>query len=222
MGFVDKVDFLKKFQAFIDLRLLDYIASKVVQKPTDLSEAKPSQLFTFVSAFSTANYTTTDNWDLIKNTIKENSLLRSEKNELPWMKFSLELFSIGCYDKNLIEKLFSDEFLDRHLSRDYNLLDYLQFLVLYQSVALLHPEYDGNLPNKKHLDQAIEFNFEKNEFPLSKLLSFAFGENLFYTKMRTKFGHFLDHVIAFDDDMNPVRKGDEIFIEDLQKKYSKV
>lgn len=223
VGFVKALYVIKKLNkiSFIDLRLLDYIASKVDQKPSSLSEAKPTALFTFVTAFSTANYTT-ENWDLIKQSIKENSMLRSNKIELPWMKFSLELISLGCYDKNLMERIFSDNFLDQHLSRDYNLLDYLQFLALYQSVVLLHPEYDGNLPSKRHLDLAIEFNFEKNEFPLSKFLSFSFGENLFYTKMRTKFGHCLDHVIAFDDNMNPVPKGDEIFIEDLQKKCSKV
>lgn len=223
VGFVKALYVVKKLNkiAFINLRLLDYIALKVDQKPSSLSEARPTALFTFVTAFSTANYRT-ENWELIKSTIKENSLLRSNKIELPWMKFSLELISLGCYDKNLMEKIFSDNFLDQHLSRDYNLLDYLQFLALYQSIVLLHPEYDGNLPSKRHLDMAIEFNFEKNDFPLSKFLSFSFGENLFYTKMRTKFGHFLDHVMAFDENMNPIPKGDEIFIEDLQKKYSKV
>lgn len=223
VGFVNGVYVLKKLNkiGYVDLRLLDYVASKIVQKPTTLSEARPSVLFTLVTAFSSANYKTA-NWNLIQGAIKENSLLRSTKNEFPWMRFSVELISLGIYDKNLIEKIFSDEFLDCHLSRDYNLLDYLQFLTLYQSVVLMHPEYDGNLPSKRHLDLAIEFNFEKTDFPLSKFLSFAFGDNLFYTKMRTKIGHCLDHVIAFDENMNPVPKGDHIFIEDLQKRYSKV
>lgn len=146
------------------------------------------------------------------------------------MKFNLELLSIGCYSKDLLEKVFDDDFLDLHLAREQNLLDYLQMLLLYQCTQTVYAQYDGKLPDRRFIDKAIELNFEKQQFPLKACLENIFGgEEYVGTKISTRFGQLIDHIIVFDKDQRPVIVNETatpeteqavMMIEDIKKESS--
>lgn len=216
MDFISAIFILKKFNkiAYINLPLLDYVAAMVVANPEKISDAKPLVLFTFVTAFSTANYTA-ENWSTIIEHIVKNRLLRSEKNELPWLKFSVELISLGCFDEKMLEKIFDKHFLYRHLSREYNFLDHLLLLLLYQSVVLLCPGYQGPLPGPELIEKAIELSLEKTSFPLQDKLEYAYnGKDFVRTKITTRYGHLIDHVVVFRDGQT-IRINDSEFFEEI-------
>lgn len=166
--------------------------------PRHLVDAKPTALFTFVTAFSTANYKPA-HWDSISTSISLNELLSSDKNDLPWIKFTLELMSLDVQETLLLNKVFSSQFLSQHLVREYNTLDYLQLLTLHQSVQVLCPDYAGERLGQRYLDKGIELMFTKQECPLSQFVAFAYGGQEFVrNKVKTRLNHFLDHVLVFD------------------------
>lgn len=206
LGFMHAFYVLKRFNkiSFINIDLLNYLSQKIIENPEEINKARPSLFFNIITGFSTANYTPPQ-WDSIKTIILQNPIINCNKNELPWMKFNLELMSLGCYDKNLLEKVFHDDFLEQYLAREQNTLDYLQMLSLYQSVMILHPEYDGILPNSRFIDKAIELNFEKQMYPLKSCLEYIYGGSEYVmTKVTTKYGHSIEHAIVFDKELQPI------------------
>ncbi|CAD7093812.1 unnamed protein product [Hermetia illucens] len=233
IGFTNAMFILKKFNklSFVNKPLLDYTANKVLENPQWIKSSRPALYLGFLTAFSIANYTPS-NWESIKPYLFENPIVRSARNELPWMKFNLELLSIGCYSKDLLEKVFDDDFLDLHLAREQNLLDYLQMLLLYQCTQTVYAQYDGKLPDRRFIDKAIELNFEKQQFPLKACLENIFGgEEYVGTKISTRFGQLIDHIIVFDKDQRPVIVNETatpeteqavMMIEDIKKESSNI
>lgn len=130
----------------------------------------------------------------------KNDLMNVNKNELPWIKFSLELLSIDVYNQNIFNKLFNADFLQKHLMREYNVLDYLQLLMLHQGVNTLIPDYKGILIDDYYVSKATELTFTKQDCPLKSVLEHIYGgEENVYSKVKTKYGHFIDHVIVFNE-----------------------
>lgn len=205
-GFLNGMFVLNKLNkiAFVNYELLDYLDSKIISKHTNLSTCKLAGLFTLATGFSNANYKS-KNWEIIKSIILENPLLNIEKYNFPWVKFSLEMASLGFYSNIVLEKVFSSEFLDSYMSRDDNLLDHLQLLNLWQSVNLTVPEYDGPQPEQRFIDTAIRYNFSRRNETFEKILGHIFGGDDYVQKnVASNYGHCLDFVISFDSDNNPI------------------
>lgn len=193
------------FQSYISLPLLDYLSEKIANKAELLTEAKPIAIFTYVAAISTANYKPMY-WESIKPLFAKNSLLQSDFNELPWIKFTLELLSIDVYNSNLIGRIFSNTFLEKYLRQDNKFLDHMQLLLLFQSVKIFYPEYDGPTLDEQYKNRAIELKLAKNECPLTDVVHYCFGGREFvYSRVRTRLGHFIDHVIVFDENGDVVK-----------------
>lgn len=176
-----------------------------MHKPEFLINAKPTVLLTYVTAVSTANYKP-QQWDIITTFINKNELMNLHKNGLPWIKFSLELLSIGVYNINSLSKLFNYDFLHKLLMREYNTLDYLQLLLLYQGVCTLIHDYDGSVIDDYFINKAIEITFAKQECPLKIATEHIFGgEDYVHSKVKSKYGHFVDHVIVFNENHEAVK-----------------
>lgn len=221
LGFQKSIYIFKKLNkiTFINIPLLDYVAKKVEEDPTNLIDCRFTTLYSFVTAFSTANYSS-QNWSKITEYIFQNSIFQSCKNELPWMRFCLELVSLNCFNSQLIEKIFQTEFLEKHLARDNNFLDYIQMLSLYHCSKCLMKEYTVRSPDQVFLDKAIEMNISRDIFPLKLLLELGcYGKEYVLTKVVTNYGQVIDHVIVMRDG-EPLNLGDfSGTLEDLQKQY---
>lgn len=179
------------------MNILDYVSKLIVLNPSQLERARPSAVFSFVSAFSIANYITKD-WDMIRLALLKNPLFKTDKLEYPWLKFSIDLLSVNCFDEKLIERLFSNEFLEKYLIRQDSILDYIQLLSLYQCTRTLHPEFKYNFPDQKYINRGIELTNNRTEFPLQAVLEYTYGgSNYVKTKVTSKLGHLIDHVILF-------------------------
>ena len=207
IGFVRSIYILKKFNriGFISLDLLDYVDKEIIKNPSNLSTCRPTALFNFASSFSLASHTSM-NWPIIKSIVLEHPLLQSDKNDLPWFKFASEMASLGFYSKILLKKLFSTTFLDFFLARENNFLDNIQMLLLYQSVKLHCPEYDGPFPAEKFISRAIQINLaKKTNMQFKNVLAYIFGgEEFVQCNVASSLGHCLEFVLSFDDKMNPV------------------
>lgn len=220
--------FLKKFNkiSFVNYELINYLISHCTKNPHVIETAGPGYLFTFIAALSTANYVTAD-WELLNEQLLKNPIFKNSKIELPWLKFATEYMSLGGWHEGLIERLFSDLFLEKYFSREYTKIDYLLLLQLYQAVRTLKPEYRGAYPSQKYLDHAIE-TFHVHSLPLHDSLQYIYGSSV-VSRVKTKYGHFIDHVIVFDaNNLKPMELserpevGEEnIFLEEMLADTSK-
>jgi FAST kinase domain-containing protein 2 len=200
LGYLHASYILKKFNRvnFVSYDLLNYVDKTIVDKHSNLSSCKAAGLLSFSAAFSNAMYRS-ESWEIIKSLLHENPLMHSNKIELPWIKFAVEMMSIGFHSNILLEKIFSTKFLDEYLSRKENVLDKVQLLLLYQSVKLLIPEYTGPLPEQRFIDEAISVNSSRSSESLKQVLAEAFGGSEFIqSNVVTSIGHCLDFVVSFD------------------------
>lgn len=122
--------------------LVGYLCEKAANNSTTLSACRPNTLFSFINCLSNNNYTPDPaQWTKIKPQITDNPILLDNSTILPWTKICLEMASLGLYEDKLLKKVFCKE----NLNRDFNQLDYLQLLTLYEAVQTFHSK-DYKLP----------------------------------------------------------------------------
>lgn len=126
--------------AHTHLSLIDYLCKQAATKPELLQYAKTSILLGFINCLSNNNYTSdNEHWTEIREQILQNKCLENHNYTLPWAKICLELASLGLYDDKLLEKVFCDEY-SQIISKEGNMLDYLQVLTLYEAVKSFHSD----------------------------------------------------------------------------------
>ncbi|KAM3959333.1 uncharacterized protein ACR2FA_006633 [Aphomia sociella] len=125
--------------AHTHLGLVEYLCNLAVSSPVTLANARTNVLFGFINILSNNNYTPDpDQWLELRRQISLNPVLDANNATLPWAKICLELASLGHYEDKLLNRVFSEDFLNEFLARDYNTLDYLQILTLYEAVRTFH------------------------------------------------------------------------------------
>nr|CAD7394949.1 unnamed protein product [Timema cristinae] len=193
------------FEGHVSMDLLDYLCERVVENGTLLENCRPATLISLISALAIANYKP-ENWGCIKDSLLKNPLLQDEKLELPWIKISVNLALLDCFFNPLLERVFQENFLKTFLDRKNNLLDHLQLLTLYHAVFTLHPTYSGPLPPSAIMQEAMSKNGEHvKDFPLKGALERGLGGSCYLlTKVHTKLGHFVDHVVVMRKGGYPV------------------
>ena len=206
VGYLNASYILKKFNKmnFVSYELLNYVEKTVVDNHSNLSSCKPAGLLSFSAAFSNASYKS-ENWNILKSILHENPLMHSNKMDLPWIKFAVEMMAVDFHSNHLLEKIFSTQFLDEFLSRKENFLDHVQFLLLYQSVKTLVPDYSGPWPDQRFIDDAITMNSSrKNEVFMNVLTNVFGGREFIQSNVLTSLGHCLEFVLCFDNYGSPV------------------
>ncbi|CAH2094905.1 unnamed protein product [Euphydryas editha] len=127
--------------AHTHLALVEYLCKKAILEPDTLSNARTNILFGFINCLANNNFTPEpEMWKELRRQISENPVLNCTNAALPWTKICLELASLGHYDDRVLKRVFSKEFLDEFLSREDNVLDYLQLLTLYEAVRTFHSD----------------------------------------------------------------------------------
>ncbi|XP_050353896.1 uncharacterized protein LOC126775825 [Nymphalis io] len=127
--------------AHTHLGLVEYLCNEAASEAETLSNARTNILFGFINCLSNNNYTPErEQWNQLRSQISQNPILNCTNASLPWTKVCLELASLGHYEDKVLERVFSKEFLDEFLSREKNILDYLQLLTLNEAVRTFHSE----------------------------------------------------------------------------------
>lgn len=139
-------------------------------------------------------------WKDLKNHVLLNPILRSTKTEWPWLRFILELIVLDVTEHERINMLCHPEFLMAQTKRGFYALDYLQILLLHQVMEILIPDYTGIRLESHVVNKAIELQMQRQECPLKSMIEFAFGgcDNV-YTQVQTQYGHYIDHVVVFNN-----------------------
>uniref|UniRef100_A0A1B6CUF4 FAST kinase leucine-rich domain-containing protein n=1 Tax=Clastoptera arizonana TaxID=38151 RepID=A0A1B6CUF4_9HEMI len=216
---------LKKLCRFnhVNISLLDYLTSSLLKNPWFLEQGSVGVLIGFLSGLAQADYKP-NNWNLIIDLVIKCALGHQNHQELPWLKIVLDMCVMDCWSQTLFEKVFDEEFLDKYLSRDYNTLDKLQLLMLYQCTQTLVPWSSSIQPPSKYLKSAIEINGTHHlSFPLLNTIAHGLGDHSYVLSgVYTKHGHFLEHVVVMRKGGFPVAinlNGDTTPFPTTQRKY---
>ncbi|KAJ4447952.1 hypothetical protein ANN_09962, partial [Periplaneta americana] len=194
-GFEEGTYVLKKLTRLghVNIGLIDYLGEKIVNNPKLVQECKSVIYFSLVSGIANADYKP-ESWDCIKDALLTNNVLCSkEKVGLPWLRLALDFALLDIYCPDLLQFVLHKDFLEQFLAREYNLLDRLQLLLLYQAVVTMYPSYSGILPPKDMIDAVISQNGDHVEhFPLQAALERGLGGPAYvWTRLVTKLGHFI-------------------------------
>lgn len=171
LGF-EKATFLQRRLnrlGFVNIKLLEYMLNEMEKDSELLTNCKTISLITLISTLSQANFKP-KNWTNIRSLILEMVMhLNDNQSNLPWVKISIELLSLGIEYAPIWDKVFSDEFLKMDLKRDRR-KRLLRILELYQHVKVL-TDYDVDRRiSSKYLAEAKEELFSIVEHPLQMYL----------------------------------------------------
>ncbi|CAH0756657.1 unnamed protein product [Diatraea saccharalis] len=168
--------------AHTHLGLVEYLCEKAAACPTTLSNARPNILFSFVNCLSNNNYTPSpEAWSELRKQISLNPVLNSTNSTLPWPKFCLELASLNHYEDKVLNRVFSKEFLEEHLSRNNNNLDYLQLLTLHEAVKCFHTK-EYSLPPETLAVAKTKYPTHSSTDQLLQYLATALGGKEYIAK----------------------------------------
>lgn len=190
-------------QSYINLPLLDFLTERIVQRPDLLINARPTVFFTYITALSTANYCPTKWSSTVKQFILRSDLIKIERTDLPWIKCALEMLSLDCSDPTMLNTIFSEDFLQSHMQRTNNTLDHLQLLMLVQAVETLTDNATTVRLNEFRRGKAIAMTTVKqndeNNQNCTALVERCFAAGAVKSKLKTKQGHCIDHVLIFNE-----------------------
>lgn len=211
LGFSTAFYVLRKLNEihFVSYDLLKYIDQQIIYNHTNLSTMPLNHLMVLISGFSTADYKS-ENWDIIKSILHENPVFHDDINlNMPHLKFVCELLSLNFISKIYFDKVLNEDFLIQYIKRNSskNFANLPQIRLIYQTLKLLHPEYDGVLPESILLDIANDAipteTLSMNE-SYKGMLDSIFGSNTTQMNVQTKHGHLLDFIVSFDNQNNAV------------------
>ncbi|VVC33957.1 Hypothetical protein CINCED_3A003898 [Cinara cedri] len=190
---------------FVHRGLLNYMTCQLTDHTT-LENYKFSVLMSYIVACANANYIPPRFIELKPNILK---ILSVQKDilKLPWLLLTFDLAVLDCWSQKLLEHVFSRSFLNGFLNRSDNIHDYIMLLKLYQAAVTLFPGgYDGPLPPPDVLKKATDI-YQKSfrNFPLKTALEHGLGgSDYVLSGVRSKLGHFIDHILVMRPGGYPV------------------
>lgn len=173
------------------------MAEKIDESPQILVEAHLRALFTLVAAYSLANYQPS-NWHTIMLPAieKNDALLMLNRYTWNWMKFFTDLIVLGYEDLTYVRKLLTADYLDKYFVGSPSDLSHLQLLNLFQAVQCRSHNRLDTFDCARHIDQAIKLQLKRAECPLSEFLAIELGSHLVLSRIVTRYGHFIQHLLV--------------------------
>lgn len=113
-----------------------------------------------------------------------------------WLKLFAELVTLDYTDLTYVRKVMSEQYLDQYFAQHSSDLDHLQLLNLYQAVTCRAENPLEAINCQSYIDKAIQLNLKFAECKLREFFEMELGKNLVLSRIITKYGHFVQHVIV--------------------------
>ncbi|XP_071562270.1 uncharacterized protein [Temnothorax nylanderi] len=209
---------------YAHIPFLEYLAAKCFEQPNLLKNASYFRVSIFLEGLINADYKPVF-WDIIRDAILANKVENKVFNR-SMIKFALHLIALDCYSPSLISKVFSQIIKANESMRNIHMRE---LLLLYQSVKTLYPMYNGPWPSQDILEHAISIHKTLLSpilptFSLKTALELALGGPQYvHNDLRTKLGHYIDHVVVMRKGGYPIAintvtsNGTNVtYVEDIQ------
>ncbi|KYN32594.1 hypothetical protein ALC56_13075 [Trachymyrmex septentrionalis] len=216
---------------YVHIPFLEYLAAKCFEKPKLLENSSYFRISIFLEGLINADYKPVF-WDIIRNAILANEeILENKMFNTSMIQFVLHLIALDCYSPSLISKVFS-QICNKIIKTDpMNNIYMRELLLLYQSVKTLYPMYNGPWPSQDLLEDAVNIHRTllssiRPTFSLKPALELALGGPQYvHNSLRTKLGHYIDHVIVMRKGGYPIAintsnvlayNTTNVYVEDIQ------
>ncbi|KAL6417581.1 hypothetical protein ACFW04_013571 [Cataglyphis niger] len=205
---------------YAHIPFLEYLAAKCFEEPNLLKDAPYFKISIFLKGLTNADYKPVF-WDTIRDAILANEV-ENKPFRKSMIRFALHLTALDCYSPNLIKKVFSENIKANDKMKD---IYAREILLLYQSTKTLYPTYDGPWPSQDILKYAID-NVSPilPTYSMRAALELALGgPQYIHNDLRTRLGHYIDHVIVMRKGRYPIAintvtssETNTIYVEDIQ------
>ncbi|XP_029668271.1 FAST kinase domain-containing protein 2, mitochondrial-like [Formica exsecta] len=205
---------------YAHIPFLEYLAAKCFEEPNLLKDAPYFKVSIFLKGFINADYKPVF-WDTIRDAILANEV-ENKSFRKSMIRFALHLTALDCYSPNLIKKVFSENIKANDTMKD---IYARELLLLYQSVKTLYPTYDGPWPAQDILEYAtVSVSPILPTYSMRAALELALGgPQYIHNDLRTRLGHYIDHVVVMRKGRYPVAintvtssETNTIYVEDIQ------
>lgn len=204
LGFHYAVYILRKFfkVGHLSMNLLNYVSLKALEDPQLIHDP------IFFNDVATAMAVTDErpiHWDNLSQMLQTMPITSvGNQGDIMWMKIAVSLISIGVYREDVIQKACGEKYLTKLLRNAFQ-FDLDQLLILNQVISTYKPEFERLLPSPTFLNNSMSKLKWMHGFPLEASLKFAFGGDKFVaTKLLSRLGHKIDHVIALNSYGDPI------------------
>ncbi|XP_019700557.1 uncharacterized protein LOC105190972 isoform X2 [Harpegnathos saltator] len=221
INFVKGIYILKILNDFnhVHIPFLEYLAARCFENQSLLKDMTFHKMSIFLEGLVNADYKPLF-WDTIKDTIMENIKIDNGPYNRLFIRLALHLVALDCYSSNLLNYVFSIFIRNNEPLRDVYTRE---ILLLYQSVKTLYPMYNGSWPQEHLLEYANTIKLIPPTYSLQPGLERALGGPQYvHNNLRTKLGHYIDHVVVMRKGGYPIAinidspNNNVIYIEDLQ------
>ncbi|KAB0800557.1 hypothetical protein PPYR_06297 [Photinus pyralis] len=177
-------------------KLLSYLSQKCHEDPHLLLKAPPMTIFTVAISISLTEFRPI-HWETMKNALAETTCFQDyKKPDILWMKLAAALCSLDVYKFDVLDKCFSDSYLESMI-KQRNIFDFGNFILVCQAINAFQPNYAHLLPSTNIINNIFaQINHNENyplEVPLIKGLG---GEVYVKTGVTSKLAHHIDHVVV--------------------------
>ncbi|XP_046593812.1 uncharacterized protein LOC107224312 [Neodiprion lecontei] len=181
------------------IRLIDYVAAECYQNPVVLSKCSEINIRVLVIALATADYKPIF-WETMQEIISKIVDKDQFTSSALLLDFAVSMAVLDCYNPRVIKEIFSENFLSTEMLKNETQTSW-NFLLLYQSIQTLCSTPVGKSPPERLLETAICYNTAsvKNSSLLPALEQAMGGSQFVTSNLRTRLGHYIDHVIMVKD-----------------------
>ncbi|XP_063991543.1 uncharacterized protein LOC135169990 [Diachasmimorpha longicaudata] len=183
----------------VNIALLDYMAAKCFQDKSILKNADKHQISSFLLSLSEAEYKPVF-WDSIKESLMSEKLLEINVGKLS--KVAMWMASLDLYWPKLIARTFTGFEIRGEKSTSAR----KRLLLLYYAVKSECPEYKGPWMADHVMKYCKEVPcLDRTDYPLKEAIECSLGGPQYVlTKLRTRFGYYVDHVVIMRKGWFPI------------------
>ncbi|KAF2879474.1 hypothetical protein ILUMI_26698 [Ignelater luminosus] len=220
-GFEEAAYTLRKFLRINHTHdnLLNYVSKQCNENPELILQASPLHMYTIAAATALSEFRPVY-WNILKEALINTKCFQNyTKRDVVWPKLAVSLCALDIYKLDVIEYVFNEEHANK-IFRGNFVADYENFLLLYQAIATLQPDYKYLLPPTSTIEALVSKRKPVLEYPLEWSLQKGLGgESYVKTCLRTKLGHHIDHVIVMRKGGYPIalpKNLDSQYLEELE------
>lgn len=204
--------FLFIFQKFDNVNALGRLITTIEAKSNELKATTSRTFSKIIYSLAINNHLPSTFASIIWPTFKENPLYRKLDTSFNWMKILSELLSLEFYDADFIAAVINPNYLNVSFSEQQTEMDYKTLWMVYQFL-MLHPEIYSlpeSIHENVHVQKAIKIILQKKRIKSNPQLEQIYGDEVL-TNVRSKLGHFIQHLFKIDVNTRELVKFDEKF-----------
>lgn len=210
-------------QQFDNLNYVDPFIEKIEKCATSLSKFKQKPLQRTIRIIAEAKKLS-NSWEtIIWPEIQKNKIYQNLDKKFPWFDVAARLLSVNFIDENFIAKLLDPAYLSKIFDSKPERSNWLSFWNVAQ-FSILNKHLFSNEIDLTHtniyMKNAIILKRMDGNCSIQKLIETEFGLDYVITKIISKHGHFIQHLLQYDVNKdrfvpfnNVERDSNEEFIE---------